>query len=276
MKSVALFFFMLVSTCALAGDTKCFYCGSIWDNPERGYFWNPPPKPEKPEQKDASAPATANQKLSIENVNYKNVTKYLETFKEMKDLREAVEKLYEGAVMSGKQEDIKTYLAAQQFVENKATVFTDNYKRVLWKTPELDYNQRFPANNGGIKYGEAVRKKDKALTIEELSKKYALLFIFRGDCGVCHEMAPMVKYFQDNNSVEVMAISGDGGSLKGFPNAKRDNGIIKRLGVNGVPAFMLVERDSSEVTPVGYGYMSVDELEERIYTLMRMPVGASY
>lgn len=268
MIKLALLFFSTVFTfSAFADDAQknAYWSNSIWENPERGFFWSPPEKTKDPEVKPVNTHKAT-----------EDIVKELSSIRDIRTLRERVDAIRDEAIMTGQPEDIKTYLVAQQFIENKAAYFTDNYKRVLWTNPNLDYEQRFTTNNAGVKFQESQKKKSMEKGNAGLAQTHGLIFIFRSDCPVCHEMAPMIKFFKDKTGIEVLAISADGGGIPGFSNPRRDNGLLKRLNLQGVPAYMLVSKDTKEIQPVGFGYLSQADLEERIYTLMNMPVGSMY
>lgn len=59
-------------------------------------------------------------------------------------------------------------------------------------------------------------------------------------------------------------MSLDGGTLPGFPRARRDNGIARTLRVTQVPALFLAQPFSGRITPIGFGVLSESQLLERL------------
>ena len=68
-------------------------------------------------------------------------------------------------------------------------------------------------------------------------------------------------------------MSLDGGRLPEFPNAKRDNGISKRLQIAHVPALIALHPKTGQLIPLAYGMISETEIEERLSLLTRLSEG---
>jgi conjugal transfer pilus assembly protein TraF len=100
-----------------------------------------------------------------------------------------------------------------------------------------------------------------------------LFFFFRGDCPYCHAFAPTLEAFQARHGIRVVAISVDGGSMPGFPDARRDNGIATTLKVTQVPAIYLAQPFTGTITPIGFGVLSETQLVERIAIVAAAPNG---
>jgi len=106
--------------------------------------------------------------------------------------------------------------------------------------------------------------------------------VFRSDCPFCHRFAPILKRFEQDFGMKVLAVSLDGGILPEYPDARADNGIAARLNASSVPALYLTVPATREIQPVGFGLMSGSDLLERIAALGRdkpeaavSPTGAS-
>ena len=93
--------------------------------------------------------------------------------------------------------------------------------------------------------------------------------MFRSDCPFCHRFAPILKRFEQEFGMTVLAVSLDGAALPEYPNAQPDNGTALRLNPSAGPAVYLTVPSTREIQPVGFGLMSLSELVERIATLAR-------
>ncbi|MDT1832839.1 conjugal transfer protein TraF, partial [Acinetobacter baumannii] len=78
-------------------------------------------------------------------------------------------------------------------VQNKATVFTDQWRRVVYQNPDYDYSLRNPSNNAAIKVQAQAKQTQIDGYLKNLSKEQGLIFFFRSDCPYCHQMAPILK-----------------------------------------------------------------------------------
>lgn len=235
---------------------------SPWSNPDRGFNWYPdpatvapPPKPKAPPPPQAAKPP-----------------KKLNEIDNIKDLGKEVDRLRDVAIMTPTENNVLAYLRAKKFVLDKSSMFADVHRRVVWKSPEVDYNVVSPQANFAQSDMRIQYNRDSASLMNRLAKTHGLLFFYRSDCNFCHIQAPVLRMLQDRYNVEVLAISGDGGPIAQFPNARPDNGIgrfvTNGVGIETYPSVFLVSKDQKQVVPLGAGVMAMDEIVDRIFTLL--------
>lgn len=237
--------------------TKGYWDQSAWTDPDRGFLWYaPPPPPKKPQPKEG-------RKTPQEMTN--------------KELGEELNRLLDVAVKDQTTKAVKEYLYLQQYAMDRASRFSDVFRRTVWTTPELDYSLRGrPTNAMAVASFDADRDQRRRVASEDLGKTHGLFFYFKGNCPYCHQLAPILRMYQRNYGVEVFAISMDGSTLSEFPNARRDNGSATNLGVTTVPAVFLANKATGKVQPIGYGVLALDELVERVYVLTQTQPGQEY
>ena len=75
-----------------------------------------------------------------------------------------------------------------------------------------------------------------------------------------------------------LAISTDGGPSRHFPSYTVETNQRTRMGLEPkvTPAVVLWDAAKSRAIPVGYGVMSADELQDRIYLLTSKEAGRDY
>lgn len=203
--------------------------------------------------------------------------KSIREMRTLDELRKELQRLLDVANMNPTDENVKAYMAAAQYMAGKASEFSDVWRRVLWATPELDYSLTHrPTNVVGVRTYDTQRKTNERRTIADLSRTHGLFFFFRGDCPYCHQMAPILRFFQQEYGIEVFPVSLDGGTLPDYPRPSRDNGMATRLGINTVPAVFLASKTDGNVMPVAFGVVPAAELAERIYVLTRTKPGEPY
>jgi conjugal transfer pilus assembly protein TraF len=249
----------LAAACAAhaADVTPSYWGGSSWQDPDRGFLWYAPPKPPKIDKK----PQTKK--------SYDELTN--------KELGAEIERLLALAVEKQSPEAVKEYLFLQQYAMDRASRFSDVFRRTVWTTPELDYSLRSrPVNAMAIASYDAQRDSKRTVASEQLGKTHGVFFFFRGNCTYCHQLAPILRMYQRNYGVEVFPISLDGGTLPEFPNAKLDNGASQNLNVTTVPAVFLADKRTGKVQPLGYGVMSLEEIVNRVYVLTSTQPGQEY
>jgi conjugal transfer pilus assembly protein TraF len=228
---------------------------AYWSDRERGWFWyREPPLERKPKPKakpPVAAPAAPARPAAL---------------LEFEALQKRVEELRNVAIMRPTEHNIRSYLAVQAEVIDKASTFADVAQRVIWANPEFDYTVTGrPVNAKALEVFDRAQIDARENIAKALANDHALFFFFRSDCPYCHQFAPLLKAFEARFGLTVVPISVDGGPLLPvFTNPKIDNGIARSLDVRQVPALFLVEPRAGRIVPIGYGVLSESELLERL------------
>lgn len=249
------------ASAARADDTPAGYWrGSTWNDPDRGFLWYAPAKPAKEAEKELNAnPAS----------RYAHMTN--------KQLGKEIERLLDLAVEQQSPEAVKEYLFLQQYAMDRASRFSDVFRRTVWTTPELDYSLRSrPTNAMAINTYDVERDGKRIVANAQLAQTHGLFFYFRGNCPYCHQLAPILRMYQRNSGMEIFPVSLDGGTLAEFPNARLDNGSAENLRITTVPAVFLADKRTGSIQPIGYGVLSLQELIERVYVLTSTQPGQEY
>ena len=227
---------------------------TYWRQHREGWFWYRDPLPPKPHA--PSAPSTAPKKP-------KDLTDF-------EALQHRLENLKRVAVMNPSDTNLLAYMRFQRMVMDKSQVFADRWQRLVWNSPDLDYGMTGrPTNAMAINVFDDQQRDRDAQTVRSLSATHGLIFVFRSDCPFCHRFAPILKRFEQEFGVTVLAVSLDGGTLPDYPDARRDNGMAARLNATAVPALYLTAPARREIRPVGFGLMSMSDLLERVAALAR-------
>jgi len=191
---------------------------------------------------------------------------------EFEQLQRALEERRHIAIMRPTEINVRRYMELEAQVVSRASVFADVAQRIAWASPELDPTlQGRPVNAKALEVFDSLQLAQRSQSISTLGRDHVLFFFFRGDCPYCHALAPTLAAFQARHGIKVVAISVDGGSMPGFPDARRDNGIANALSVKQVPAVFLAQPFSGRITPVGFGVLSESQLIERIARVAASP-----
>ena len=224
---------------------------TYWRQHREGWFWYRDPVPAKPIK---SAKAS---KRSTELADFDALQKRLEDLKRI-------------AVMNPSDANLLAYMHLQRTVMDKSQTFADRWQRLVWSVPDLDYGMTGrPTNAMAINVFDDQHRSRDAETVRALAATHGLIFVFRSDCPFCHRFAPILKRFEQEFGITVLAVSMDGGTLPDYPDARPDNGIATRLQARSVPAVYLTQPSRREIRPVGFGLMSDSELLERVAALAR-------
>lgn len=182
------------------------------------------------------------------------------------------------AVIYPTEDNIRDYMAYQKTVMDRSGTFADQWRRVLWKTPSLDYTLKRPVSKVGKESWIDERNKDVASTIRHINDRYGVFFLFSSTCPHCHRYSPILKSFQEKYGITIMPVSMDGGGLPEWGNFMVNTSQIARMGITetSVPQTLLFDKETRQVLTVGTGVMSHSELEERIYAITKLEVGSDF
>lgn len=222
------------------------------------YFYCSKPKPKDAPARADMPPATAAQQLDA-------ITE---------DLREKKAR----AILEPTEENIAAYVKFQREQLDRSSHFADQWQRLLWQDPAMDYTLERPVGTLAKRLFTDARKVNRDTALAHLSERYGLFYFFSSDCGACTVFSPILKSVADSNRLTVMAVSTDGGPSEHFPKYVVDSGHRERMGVptKAVPAVVLFDTQTKTAIPVGYGVLAADELMERIFVLTEKEVGSDY
>ena len=228
---------------------------TYWGRFQEGWFWYRDPAPKKPMRHSTPVPPQHPTELA----NFDAMQKRLEELKRV-------------AVMNPTDDHLLAYMRYQRRVMNKSALFAERWQRLVWRVPDLDYglNGR-PTNAMAINVFDDRQRDRDGETVRNLATTHGLLFVFRSDCPFCHRFAPILKRFEQDFGMTVLAVSLDSGTLPDYPDAPPDNGIAARLNPSAVPALYLTDPTTRHIQPVGFGLLSMSDLIERIAALAREP-----
>lgn len=234
---------------------------SVWQCDSTKFNWYCQVEETKPTERQPPKKARTKEEIALE---------------EIEKLRKELEAKRALAILQPTQENVKAYIAAQESLMQRASVFSDVWRRVIWQNPEMNYELKRPANNAAIATYTNLRKAEEKRTLDEINKEWGLFFFFRSDCPYCHRMAPTLKFLSEAYGITVLPVSLDGGGLSEYPNPLRDNGMAARLGIQQVPTLVLGNIRDKRLIPLGSGVISAQDVIERIYILTSTRPGELY
>jgi conjugal transfer pilus assembly protein TraF len=235
----------------------------------RGWFWKemPPPPPPAPKKQAEKPVVVVGQASPADAPKPKTATE------EMADMRSGLEEAKNEAILRPTPASLANYLAMQDKSMNQAMLFTDMWQRVRWANPTLDYAFVHPTAAGGVRVEREMTRAEQKAAVKEVAKDNGLFFFFKKSCPFCDEQGRILQALVQEYQITVMAVSLDGSSNPYFPNAKPDNGIAAKMGVQDAPAMFIVNPNTQETLPLGYGVVPIDEIETRIRRMVMMQPG---
>ena len=207
------------------------------------------------------------------NNSSQSYTKQLEFLQ--KQLNESKAK----AVLNPTEQNIKEYLFLQMIMLNQASLFSDVWRRTLWKTPQLDYLQRRPINSQSKTLFDTNRHHLEEANFRNINKEFGIFFIYSTTCPYCTRYGELLYNIKQEFNISIIGITLDGKFLPNWEhNSKIYNNELARLNIpiNSIPITLLYNNKLKQITVVGYGLLTRDELISRIYLLTNKQVGEDY
>ena len=182
------------------------------------------------------------------------------------------------AILYPTEANVAAYIRFQRAQLDRASLFSDVWQRAIWQDPELDYTLERPVGAVAKKQWQDARSAERDHVMARLSERYGLFYFFSATCGPCEVMSPIVKGVADRWRITVRAISTDGGPSRHFPDYRVETSQRAKLGLEGkaTPALVLWDSVTKRPIPIGYGVLSADELQDRIYLLTSKEAGHDY
>ncbi|MXO72094.1 conjugal transfer protein TraF [Alteraurantiacibacter buctensis] len=182
------------------------------------------------------------------------------------------------AILEPTPANVTAYIRFQRAQLDRASLFSDVWQRAIWQDPELDYTLQRPVSTLGKRQWQDSRTAERNAAMAQLSERYGLFYFFAQSCGACEVMSPIVQSVASTWHIAVRAISTDGGPSRHFPNYTVETNQRSRMGLEPkvTPAVVLWDAETGRPIPIGYGVMSADELQDRIYLLTSKEAGRDY
>ena len=235
-------------------DDDAFYCQ---ERRLGHWFYCTRPKPQDEQTSPAPPPSAAAQLEAV-----------------TAELRE----LKARAILEPTPANVTAYIRYQRQQLDRASLFSDVWQRAVWQDPDLDYTLQHPVSTLGKRQWQDARTDERNEVMRHFGRRYGLFYFFAQSCGACEIMSPIVQSVAGTWGVSVRAISSDGGPSRHFPNYTVETNQRRRMGLEPkiTPAVVLWDSVTSRAIPIGYGVMSADELQDRIYLLTTKEAGRDY
>lgn len=186
------------------------------------------------------------------------------------------EKLAE-ALINPTEASLRDYMVEQKRWVQQSADFAHLWEKVLLQSPELDPTATsYPVTQYGIQLQKEIENENKRLFISSLSKENGLFFFYEGQSKISQGLAKVIKTFSEKYSWEVVAISIDGTILEELGAPRMDNGISQKMAVSIFPALFVVDPNSKTATPVAYGFVSLEQIENKIMLQFKTPIKADH
>ena len=235
---------LILSLPTLVSGQEDFWTEDVWKSPDRGFLFYQEKTPKN--------------------------QKELGEFKTVEELRAEAQRRLNVAVMDPTEENLKEYLAINTLMLEKSTVFAQRWKETLWANPGFDHTVVHPNANFAQVALKDEKKTAKEASLKSLASQAGLVVLVQAGCSFCSMMAPVMANLSAQTGMSVLPVSIKGDVSNDWPNAKPDNGIVKRLmTLSGsvptvTPAVFLVDRSGQNAQLIASGALSLEDLKDRL------------
>ncbi len=226
-------------------------CYASPDNYKNGWHW----------YNEIHEKKNNHQKISASN--------HLSPLQRLKMLRTQTDELRAKAIMSGKVADIAMYKRAQDMWITLATKFTIGWQKMLIEHPELDYNLAHPSENNLSSIIQKQQHMREHNSVTTFSKKYGLILFYREGNQVDRLYVSNVRLFSKSNYISALFAPIPNQVKKDSETNDVGGYLLKAhaLGIYHFPSLVAVDPISTKHFVLGYGYMSIEEMEKRIFDI---------
>jgi len=195
----------------------------------------------------------------------------------MKAISKQLNELKNRAILEPTEANVIAYVRFQREQLDRASVFSDTWQRALWQNPDIDYTLQRPVSTVGKRAWTDNRSATRDQALARIGQRYGMFYFFAQSCAACEVFSPILRSVADSHRMTVMAVSTDGGPSRSFPNYVVDSGQRERMGVPlATPALVLFDTVTRKTVPIGFGFMSADEIMERIFMLTNTKPGEDF
>lgn len=196
---------------------------------------------------------------------------------ELNQLKQQLSQASALALLYPTPENVWEYQQLKTKIYSMSGVLTDQQMRNEWTRPDS-----YSANNATGGEGLEIDRKSLNHCSEDFIRKgsdtYGMYLFVSNDCKYCNSQIKVLQEAGRNYGLSTMVISFDGykpSNLGGLAYGK-DNGVLsKQFGIknDGKPVTVMLDTKTGQSQLLGYGYITIDNLNNRICRLYTKQIG---
>jgi conjugal transfer pilus assembly protein TraF len=189
-------------------------------------------------------------------------------------LKENFEVMMTRAMNDPTEANVANFAYTQRLLLDMSSRFQSRMTDFMMGEEELDESIRRPNSAFALNEFKSEVNQRVANTITQISDdSLGVWFFYSSTCQYCFKMIPVIKRFQQNYGVKVLAVSLDGGIIPGMEDMEivfdNNQEVARKFNVTMTPTTMLVMKDNTTEL-VAAGMRSLPELEKRYIRAARI------
>lgn len=199
---------------------------------------------------------------------------------EIEAYRKYADELKHRAILDPTPENLEAYMKVNMEMAQMASRFAAVWQRVLFQSPDLDANTRRPLTQMGTNIYQDQKNAAEQAALRSAASDAGFLFVYDDpvQCRICLAQAEILVAMREAFGIEILAVSTDGSPMQGFPEAVANEGQLEALGIRDLPRpfIAIVETETGEVSLIGGGLLTEDQILDRVYVVREVPVGERF
>lgn len=174
-------------------------------------------------------------------------------------------------------ENVWSYQEMKTKVYNMAGVLTDQQMRNEWTRPD-SYSANTPTGGEGLEMDRKELNHCSEDMIRQSANTYGMFLFTSKNCKYCNAQVGILQDAKRRYGMSTMVISFDGSKpdkLGDMPFGIDSGKLSKQFGIknDGKPVTVMFDAKSGKSQLLGYGYITIDNLNNRICRLYTKSVG---
>ncbi|MCY3974446.1 MAG: conjugal transfer protein TraF [Simkaniaceae bacterium] len=210
------------------------------------------------------------QEESEEEEKEREETKRIEDLIALQRFRQKFDEALGRAVVNPSRENLKRFIVLQARAIRKAETFQHLLSLIALSDPEFTGLPDNPVSEYGIEAKERLEVLEENRLLEKAKQRCALLFFFSGHNPlIAREAFNMIREFEKNTRWKVYPVSVDGVGLPEMTDVRFATGKTHAPRPDHTPAFVIMDTETKELLPAGFGLITVSSLKKNIALALR-------
>jgi len=244
------------------------------DSDRPGFWWGKDP-PEKPEEKSEERPKPKQQTEqtkpaeprkyeweSRQEFKFSDFTPQQIWDMDPKEMGALIDAFQNQSVRTLKENHVHDFYRMVDLGRRKAAAFANVQQKVVNTYPDVSMEHDASINEPGqdaLKRVKLAEVKDRMATARN---EYGLVYFYRPNCPYCEAEEKILRFFHDSRGFEIKPV-----------NILERPDLGAMFNVTITPTLILVQKGNEGFQPISYGVISLDELEYRVFSTIRLMEG---
>lgn len=181
---------------------------------------------------------------------------------EPKEMSALIDAFKDQSVHTLKEEHVHDFYRMMDMGRRKAAAFTNVQQMVVNKYPDVSMEHDSSINPPGQDALKQIRRNEVNQRIAVAKGEYGLVYFNSSNCPYCIAQENVLKAFQRSRHMEIKGV-----------NIAEHPDLAARFNITITPTLILVQKGSDSYQPISYGVISLEELDYRVFSTVRLMEG---